>query len=371
MKIKRSFYCIVDRNNKPDYRFLFECPEDAWAKIKKIKNSIKGETLVSGMGGRDFFAEKTKRNFIGAEKKISLKRGCWTNLKVKKINMMDDFKPEKVFKKIIKAKENKLCYSKQRETSSYNYYSPKIKLPAIANPLLGFSWHYSFIRTKSFAVAFSILCAITTMSVALIHKNTTDEIAQNFMNEQKQIAQKTAEIQTRVLGKNDAKNDDEFEEELDKFVVEALKRFETIKQEDMEKEIRRMVAGFPIEQMIPYIVEKDRTVAAFLVGIAKKESNWGKRVPVLNGQDCYNYWGYRGIREKMGTGGHTCFDSPQDAVDTVAKRLQDLVQSDIKTPEDMIIWKCGSTCDGHSAYSVQKWISDVDMYFKKIEQPAG
>jgi hypothetical protein len=70
----------------------------------------------------------------------------------------------------------------------------------------------------------------------------------------------------------------------------------------------------------------------------------------------------------MGTGGHTCFDSPKDAVDTVAGRLQDLVQSDIDTPQEMVIWKCGSSCAGHSEYSVNKWISDVEMYFEEIEK---
>ena len=134
----------------------------------------------------------------------------------------------------------------------------------------------------------------------------------------------------------------------------------------LEKNIKEMVKGYPMEEMVPYIIQKDTKVAAFLVSIAKKESNWGKRVPILNGQDCYNYWGYRGIRDRMGTGGHTCFDSPEDAVNTVARRLQDLVQSDVDTPQEMVIWKCGSACDKDSQVAVKKWISDVNIYFQKI-----
>jgi len=135
----------------------------------------------------------------------------------------------------------------------------------------------------------------------------------------------------------------------------------------LEKNIEEMVVGYPIEQMIPYILEKDNLTAAFLVSIAKKESNWGKRVPILDGQDCFNYWGYREIRDRMGTGGHTCFDSPEDAVDTVGKRITTLVKKyDLTTPKDMIIWKCGSSCAGHSDYGVKKWISDVGYYFEKI-----
>jgi hypothetical protein len=155
----------------------------------------------------------------------------------------------------------------------------------------------------------------------------------------------------------------------DSYTAQLMKASaERKKQEDYEEEIRRMVKGYPIEKMLPYIVKKDRTVAAFLIGIAKKESNWGKRVPVLHGKDCYNYWGYRGIREKMGTDGHTCFDSPKDAVDTVASRIERLVKEEkLATPAEMVVWKCGYSCAGHSRESVRKWISDVDMYFQELK----
>ncbi len=142
--------------------------------------------------------------------------------------------------------------------------------------------------------------------------------------------------------------------------------FNNASDDAYEENIRRMVVGHPIEEMLPYIFEKDHLVAAFLIGIAKKESNWGKRVPVLEGQDCFNYWGYRGVRKMMGTGGHTCFNSRKDAVDTVAKRLETLIHSQkMDTPEKLIIWKCGYSCEGHSRESVKKWISDVDRYFRE------
>ena len=60
----------------------------------------------------------------------------------------------------------------------------------------------------------------------------------------------------------------------------------------LERDVEKMVEGYPIEKMIPYMGTRDRETVAYLVGIAKKESNWGKRVPVTeNGEDCYNYWG--------------------------------------------------------------------------------
>lgn len=140
---------------------------------------------------------------------------------------------------------------------------------------------------------------------------------------------------------------------------------------EYEAHVREMVAGYPIEDMLPYIFEQDRMVAAFLIGIAKKESNWGKRVPVLEGQDCFNYWGYRGQRRMMGTGGHTCFNSRQDAVETVAKRLETLIHSEeLNTPEKLVVWKCGFSCEGHSQESVRKWISDVDRYYSQAMEAA-
>ncbi len=156
------------------------------------------------------------------------------------------------------------------------------------------------------------------------------------------------------------------------YVARILADYQKQDEEDehgmIKKEIKEMVKGYPIEKMIPYIAKQDKVVAAFLVGIAKKESDWGKRVPVLNGEDCYNYWGYRGIRKRMGSGGHTCFDSPEDAVKTVAKRLEFLVSNEkLNTPGKMVVaWKCGYDCSWDSESAVKKWASDVDLYFKKF-----
>ncbi|MDH4330035.1 MAG: hypothetical protein OEV93_00580 [Candidatus Moranbacteria bacterium] len=134
----------------------------------------------------------------------------------------------------------------------------------------------------------------------------------------------------------------------------------------MEEKIRDMTKGYPIEEMAQYISREDEQVAAFLVSIAKKESNWGKRSPKLNGKDCYNYWGFRQKREKMGTGGHTCFDNPREAVKVVANRIEELIENGVDNPADMIVWKCGSSCQTHSEVAVKKWINDVDLYYKRF-----
>lgn len=138
--------------------------------------------------------------------------------------------------------------------------------------------------------------------------------------------------------------------------------------EALQREITSMVQGYPMERMARYIAAQDKIVAAYLVSIAKKESNWGRRVPVGDdGRDCFNYWGYRGPSKETGTGGHTCFNSPRQAVRTVAARIHTLVyEYDRDQPAEMIVWKCGYTCEGHNPESVAKWKSDVAYYFHKF-----
>ncbi len=373
MKINSSHYCIVDENNKPDYRYLFENSQDARKKIKQIKNSTRGETVLFNQRKKDYFIDGIKKDFYNPYQKLTIKRGCWTGLHVQKLNSVGGIKPEKLFKKIIKSEENKLSYSQHIE-DEIQISSPTIKIPKMPRFELPFSipnfnWKESFLATKAFTGVVAIVCIAIIASFTIVQKNSAEKIAQGIIENEKETIQKETEI--KVLGEKDEEIAQQFDEELNNFVLEALQNFENVKQEELEGEINKIVAGYPIEQMTPYIAQQDRTVAAFLIGIAKKESNFGKRVPVLNGKDCFNYWGYRGIRDRMGSGGHTCFDSPEDAVNTVAGRLQDLVQADIDTPQEMVIWKCGSSCAGHTPGSVEKWINDVDIYFDEINKNAS
>ncbi|MBP7061201.1 MAG: hypothetical protein KBA91_04490 [Candidatus Moranbacteria bacterium] len=132
--------------------------------------------------------------------------------------------------------------------------------------------------------------------------------------------------------------------------------------------ISTMTDGYPLQVMAPAISEYDREVAALIVGIAKKESNWGKRVPVdTTGADCFNYWGFKGAGSRGVAMGHGCFGSPEEAVHAVGNRIAELVQKrQTSEPKNMIIWKCGSSCATHSPESVQKWIADVDLYYRQI-----
>ena len=192
--------------------------------------------------------------------------------------------------------------------------------------------------------------------------------AQAKMQEARDKAETEQVIQAqRVLGEETAREKAKKMAD-DEYIARLLIEEADSKQADFENEIMEMVKGYPIAKMVPEIAKKDRIVAAFLIGIARKESSWGVHVPVLNGEDCYNYWGYRGIRERMGTGGHTCFDSPKDAVDAVAKRMEFLIsEKKLDTPAKMVIWKCGGSCAATGGQAAaNKWISDVGFYVDKF-----
>lgn len=140
---------------------------------------------------------------------------------------------------------------------------------------------------------------------------------------------------------------------------------QTSKDPALERKIKKMTHGYPMEKMSPYISNKDKRVATFLVAIGKKESNWGKISPKKEGRECYNYWGYRG-KENPTASGYSCFRTPQQAVNVVGGRIQKLVDQELDTPREMAVWKCGTDCSWDNPNAVRKWINDVDFYYQKI-----
>ncbi len=138
-----------------------------------------------------------------------------------------------------------------------------------------------------------------------------------------------------------------------------------------ERSLDKMVKGHPISDMTPYLAQQNAVTASYLVAIAKHESNWGKYSPKMDGKECYNYWGYRGQTEKVTRSGYSCFDSPRQAVSVVGRRLNYLIWDlRLDTPEELLVWKCGSTCAGHDQGDVNRWARNVGVYSKKVENEA-
>jgi len=242
------------------------------------------------------------------------------------------------------------------------------------------SENITFLISPSKAISFSIIGAILfgmiSMSIIYRYFGQGAYADSQFLGLESVSSENKKENSSKNLfSYNELQNTHYIESELitSRFPIAEQKskeEFEKIKENELFAEnAKNMTRGYPIEKMLPYILEQDREVAAYLVAIAKKESNWGKRIPVLKGEDCFNYWGYRGIRENMGTNGHTCFDNPKDAVQTVAKRLTKLIQEEkMTTAKDLIVWKCGYSCSGHGKSDVNKWISDVALYYNKLKK---
>lgn len=126
-----------------------------------------------------------------------------------------------------------------------------------------------------------------------------------------------------------------------------------------------IVGESPIKEMIPFISRRDEKVAAFLVAIAKKESSFGEHSPSLDGQDCHNYWGYKGLGGNGSSMGYACFGSAEEAIETVGNRIEVLVNKNRNTPARMVnTWKCGTDCSGDPGAA--GWVSTVALYFEKI-----
>lgn len=140
-----------------------------------------------------------------------------------------------------------------------------------------------------------------------------------------------------------------------------------VKKTETDPRLEVMLAGSPMEVMAEALSGRKDDVAAYLVAIAKKESNWGRHTPKKNGKECYNYWGYRG-KENPTDSGYSCFDSPDHAVDVVGNRIERLIDQDIDTPARMVVWKCGSNCEAAGGQAAaNKWISDVTLYYNKLK----
>ena len=137
------------------------------------------------------------------------------------------------------------------------------------------------------------------------------------------------------------------------------------------QKIYALVGNSPIRDMVPFISQRDQKVAAFLVGIADKESGLGSDSPSKDGKTCYNYWGYKGEGGRGDGMGYACFASAQEAVETVGDRIQNLVDNNNRTtPAKMVdTWKCGTSCEGDPG--APGWVSTVALYFNKIVDQNG
>ena len=199
-----------------------------------------------------------------------------------------------------------------------------------------------------------------TLPQSLISQKNTHQSSENLPNlnnHNKQINQST--VKSKISLK-------EIEKRLSLPVKNQVNNLEVVNH-DLKNKLTDILVGTPMENMIEPISQQDKIIAAFLVGIALKESQLGRHSPKFQGQECYNYWGYRGRSARKGTNGYSCFNSPEEAISVISKRLNTFVfKQHRNTPQKMLIWKCGNSCATHSPASVAKWVADVSIYFNKL-----
>ena len=158
--------------------------------------------------------------------------------------------------------------------------------------------------------------------------------------------------------KNDEQNKNGKKDPLEKILADGSNSI-------FAEKLYAIVGNAPIKEMVPFIAKRNERTAAFLVAIAKKESSFGEHSPSLDGQDCYNYWGYKGSAGRGVSMGYACFASAEEAIEIVGNRIDVLVNKNKTTPASMVhTWKCGTSCKGDPG--APGWISTVAMYFEKI-----
>lgn len=336
----RTFLPIIEIRKKD----LFELKYNSFWRVRD--ENPKSMLFSRGRRTEFFYTEDSKLYITPKEQKlkdqgieINGREACFDSLSSKIVNDYRKFR----------SKENDFLYRKflNKYAELRGGFS---ELPQ------NFVRKLSLVKLWNFSLVVAVIIGMVSMTFIYRYLGAGASAEENS----KVITSAPASVE-QVLGVEEIKN----EEKTVKYIEDVISELENSKKDEFDKKVEKMVKGYPIEKMLPYLLEKDKTVVAFYIGIAKKESNWGKRVPVLDGKDCYNYLGYRGKRKLMGTGGHTCFNSRKDAVDTISKRIEFLIEErKLDTPEKMSIWKCGSACskDGQ----VHKWISDVSLYYDKL-----
>lgn len=346
-KIKEKKF--LDELSRKDFKErLFDLPLSRY--VKKYKNTA---TCFSQQGVKESSRTEGWGSYCESKEKSQIKKRKRSGLKVQRVDSVvsrdiEKTKIHSIGKSDVALLQAKRKYSDFRERC-LDAFDRKVK-------------KVSPVKMWNFSLVGAIILGMFTMT--MIYHYLGGSVSAKI-NEEKEVA--LAEVRKEPPVK--VINDD-----IDiSYITNLLKDYKAneelgFRRQEMEDDIMAMVEGYPIEVMVPEIIKRDRMIAALLIAIGRKESAWGKRVPVLNGEDCFNYWGYRGIRKRMGSGGHTCFDSPKDAVDTVAKRIETLVNRDgYNTPAKMVVWKCGYDCSWDSKKAIQKWISDVEYYFEKLK----
>jgi hypothetical protein len=329
-------YCLVDFRNRPQYKYTFRTREKARECLAKIQNNPLGITAIYPDGRREYFENGLPGGFLSfSDKTVRIKKGCHAKYRIREFNTLDGLVKQE----------------KEVGTADIANWRKKNVFPLF---MLG---------NRKFYACLAL--------IALIFFSFSFYFQKQFGQDRATETAVDGDFEGQVAGASDdrtnetSQNDDSFKLADEDIIMALLEKIEDLKAEDFEREILKYVKGRPMEDMAPYIAKQPRIVAAFLVGIAMKESKFGTYSPKLGGRDCHNYWGFKGGGTTT-SGNYTCFDSPEEAIQVVGKRIARLVEGGRTNPSAMVVWKCGRTCSWDNPENVRKWIADVGVNFYKI-----
>jgi hypothetical protein len=331
-------FCFVDFRNRPQYKYTFHSREKAREYLRKIQNNPLGATVIHADGRREYFASGVPTNLLKSGSDFRIEKGCHVKYKIRPLAVLDSIASNR----------------KKEKSSNISNWRSRFSSPLFMIGNLKFSACLLIITLSAFSFTY------------IFQKNFGRSAAAEELKNSGGIVLGAMDSQTEESSDQSADDGNPLQLADEDVVMNLIAKIDDEKHEDFRQEIMRYIKGKPMEDMAPHIAKQPRTVAAFIVGIAMKESKFGVYAPHdANGNDCHNYWGYRGP-ENTTASGYSCFTSPEHAIQVVGKKIGKLVAGGISNPAEMISWKCGSTCAGHGEENVRKWIADVGINFYKL-----
>jgi hypothetical protein len=331
-------FCFVDFRNRPQYKYTFHSREKAREYLRKIQNNPLGATIIHADGRREYFSSGVPTNLLKSGNGFRIKKGCHVKYKIRPLAVLDSIASNR----------------KKEESSNISNWRSLKSSPLFMLGNLKFS-------------ACLLIISLTAFSFTYIfQKNFGQSAAAEELQASGGIVLGATDSQIDDAGAQLADNSNPLQLADENIVMNLIAKIDDEQHADFTNEILAYVKGKPMEDMAPYIAKQPRIVAAFIVGIAMKESKFGTYSPHdANGNDCHNYWGYRGP-ENTTASGYSCFATPEAAVTAVGGRIARLVDGGRTNPAEMVVWKCGASCSWDDPANVRSWIADVGINFYKL-----
>jgi hypothetical protein len=328
-------FCFVDFRNRPQYKYTFHSREKAREYLRKIQNNPLGATIIHTDGRREYFESGLPARL---SKNIEIKRGCHVKYKIRPLAVLDGIASNK---------------PKEKSSNISNWKSLK------SSPLF-------MLGNLKFSACLVIVSFIAFSSVYFFQQNLGQSAAAEGQQNSGGVVLGATDSQVDESSTQIADDNSSLQLADEDVVMNLIATIDDEKNADFTTEILQYVKGKPMEDMAPYIAKQPRTVAAFIVGIAMKESKFGVYAPHdASGNDCHNYWGYRGP-ENTTASGYSCFSTPEAAITAVGRRIAKLVDQGASNPAEMVVWKCGASCSWDNPANVRSWIADVGINFYKL-----